>query len=92
MNLTIYGALWLQTAYGANVVVAKARRSEALESIWHIVDVHLKTIERTYVINLDRETGRWERMRRELNQLLDHSEDPYWRRPRVFSDRRKALQ
>ena len=39
-------------------------------------DAYPNTIERTYVINLDREIGRWKRMRRELRALRDHSGTP----------------
>ena len=76
MNLTIYGALWLRTAYGAMLWSRKLGGPRHWKAYGTSSDVHLKTIERTYVINLDRETGRWERMRRELNQLLDHSGRP----------------
>ena len=76
MNLTRYGSLWLQTAYRAMLWSRKLVGTRSWKAYGTSSDVHLTTIERTYVINLDRETGRWDRMRRELSELLDHSGTP----------------
>lgn len=45
----------------------------------------LNTIQRIYVINLDRQSGRWERIKRELNRLRTQNNDPLGTLARRFS-------
>ena len=74
--MTTYGALWFRTAYRAMLWLRKLGGPRTWTAYGNSMDVHLTTIERVYVINLDRETVRWERMQRELRALLDRSGRP----------------
>ena len=76
MNLATYGALWLRTAYSAMLWSRRLGRPRPWKAYGESTDVHLKTIEQTYVINLNREPDRWNRMQRELRELLDRSRRP----------------
>ena len=76
MNLNTYGALWFQTAYRAMLWLRRIGSSRAWQAYGKSKRSMERTIRLVYVINLDRETVRWERMQRELSAVLDCSGKP----------------
>ena len=74
--MTSFGAPWFRTAYRAMLWLRKLGGQRTWTAYGNSMDVHLKTIERVYVINLDREMVRWEWMQRELRALLDRTGRP----------------
>ena len=74
MNDTTYGSLFARLLYRA--IFSMRHLGATRGSTFLGTDLHGDTIQRIYVINLDRHSGRWHQIRRELARLNDLSGKP----------------
>src|SRR5438552_11865066 len=74
MNDTTYGSLFARLLYRA--IFSMRHLGATRASTFLGTDLHGDTIQRIYVINLDRHSGRWHQIRRELARLNDRSGKP----------------
>ena len=73
MNVTVYGAVWSRNAYRALLWLRTLGGQTTWRSFGRATQANSPMIEQIYVINLDRETARWEQMQRELGSIVDRS-------------------